>query len=99
LTVDPATAGPEAGANFPSTAAFTFGTPAQAPSLDGGAPNYCGRIVFSDIHAGADEAAGATDTNPPPSGCNATAALTPDQDAIEFMLFDTLVGAACVTVK
>ena len=63
---------------------FSFDTPVGLPDApDGGPPNYCGRAVFSDLHvAGAEP-----DTNPPPSGC-VSGPLTPQEKALEFMIFD-----------
>jgi len=66
---------------------MSFDTPVNAPPApDGGAPAYCGRAVFADIHVGGDLHF-AADTNPPPSGC-ASHALSPQEKALEFMLFD-----------
>ena len=63
---------------------FSFDTPVNAPAApDGGAPAYCGRAVFSDIHVGS--ASG--DTKAPPGGC-ASVDLSPQEKAMEFMLFD-----------
>ena len=63
---------------------FSFDTPVNAPrASDGGEPSYCGRAVFSDIHVGS--ASG--DTKSPPGGC-ATVDLSPQEKALEFMLFD-----------
>jgi hypothetical protein len=65
---------------------FSFDTPVNAmPQPDGGPPNYCGRAVFSDLHVGGE--AMQADTNPPPGGCM-QADLSPQEKALEFMLFD-----------
>jgi hypothetical protein len=81
---------------FP-TAYFSFDTPvgAAAPP-DGGAPPYCGRVVFSGLHVGA----AANDTTgglrmPSSSSCNpGPGQLSPQEKVLEFMLFDL---SACVT--
>jgi hypothetical protein len=65
---------------------FSFDTPVNAPpAADGGAPNYCGRAVFSDLHVAGDPSTG--DSTPPPGGC-ANGPLSPQEKALEFMLFD-----------
>ena len=62
-----------------NTAYFSFDTPVNAPvPADGGAPAYCGRAVFSDLHV--------SGTDPAPS-CN-PGPLSPQEKALEFMLFD-----------
>ena len=67
-----------------NTMYFSFDAPVNAPAgADGGAPLYCGRAVFSDLHVGG----GSADTQNPPSGC-AEADLSPQEKALEFMLFD-----------
>jgi hypothetical protein len=69
-----------------STLYFSFDTPVNAPANpDGGAPLYCGRAVFSDLHVSGNPAT--MDTLPPPGGC-ADADLSPQEKALEFMLFD-----------
>jgi hypothetical protein len=74
-----------------ATMYFSFDTPVGAPAQpDGGPPNYCGRAVFSDLHVAGDP--GTTDTDPPPGGC-ANTNLSPQEKALEFMLFDL---SACV---
>jgi hypothetical protein len=65
---------------------FSFDTPVNAPAPpDGGVPNYCGRTVFSDLHVGGNPST--TDTSPPPAGCQ-NVDLSPQEKALEFMLFD-----------
>jgi hypothetical protein len=60
-----------------NTMYFSFDTPISA------APNFCGRAVFSDLHVGGASA----DTQNPPTGC-ASGQLSPQEKALEFMLFD-----------
>ena len=62
----------------------TFNTPLKPTLDDMGQPNYCGRVVFSDFHVSANEAmAGGTF----PGAC-ASGALTTQEKALAFMLFD-----------
>lgn len=71
-----------------ATQYFSFNTPtAQARTPDG---VLCGRVVFSDLHVGA-----ASDDNPMdpvPQSCK-DVELSPQEKALEFMLFDL---SACV---
>lgn len=64
---------------------FSFPTPVDGPA--------CGRMVFSDIHV----ASGSGDSGkaPFPEGCT-NPALTPQQAALAFMLFDL---SSCVTTE
>ena len=65
---------------------FSFDTPVNAPvPADGGAAQYCGRAVFSDLHVAGNPTT--NDTSPPPGGCDNTD-LSPQEKALEFMLFD-----------
>ncbi len=68
-----------------STLYFSFDTPVNAPMGHDGMPQYCGRAVFSDLHVGG--APSTNDTPPPPAGCQITD-LSPQEKALEFMLFD-----------
>ncbi len=74
----------------PWTMYFSFDTPLNAPVGADGTKNYCGRAVFSDLHVGGDPST--TDTPSPPGGCS-TGPLSPQEKALEFMLFDL---SACV---
>jgi hypothetical protein len=64
---------------------FTFNTPISATT--GGPPQYCGRAVYSDLHVSADPATTDDMTLPPPAKC-APVNLSPQEMALEFMLFD-----------
>jgi len=68
----------------PSTQYLTFNTPA-----DVAADQQCGRVVLSDIHvSNAGTPADQSGTSLPfPTGCKATD-LSPQEKALEFMLFD-----------
>jgi hypothetical protein len=64
-----------------NTMYFSFDTPVN-PTTAG---QYCGRAVFSDLHVSGDPST--TDNPPPPGGCD-TGDLSPQEKALEFMLFD-----------
>ena len=64
---------------------FSFDTPVNAPIGDAGVPLYCGRAVFSDLHVAGNPLT--QDSPPPPAGC-ADTDLSPQEKALEFMLFD-----------
>jgi hypothetical protein len=66
-----------------ATMYLSFDTPV-ATSADAGQA-YCGRVVFSDLHVGGDPLT--MDTSPAPSAC-ATGDLSPQEKALEFMVFD-----------
>jgi hypothetical protein len=63
---------------------LTFDTPLGAPLDDGGVPAYCGKVVYSDFHVSTDAA---DSSKPFPSACTG-GALTPQEKALVFMLFD-----------
>ena len=84
------------GGTSPQTMYFSFDTPVNAPSGPNG-PQYCGRAVFSDLHVAGNPMTNDTGNalgifggggQPPPGGCDATADLSPQEKALEFMLFD-----------
>jgi hypothetical protein len=72
-----------------ATQYFSFNTPVSA----GDSPDsmFCGRVVFSDLHVGA--ASGDNPLMPVPDEC-AVNALSPQEAALEFMLFDL---SSCLT--
>jgi hypothetical protein len=84
-----------ASTNPGATMYFSFDTPVKpAPLPDGGAGPYCGRAVFSDLHVSGDpsekdtgNSKGKGGGSPPPAGCDNTD-LSPQEKALEFMLFD-----------
>jgi hypothetical protein len=74
---------------------LSFETPVGGipPLPDGGAASarsYCGKVAFTDFHTGGSLLAQASSV---PAGCK-TAALTPQQNALEFLFFDL---AGCVS--
>jgi hypothetical protein len=73
-----------------ATQYFSFNTPTDA-AIGPDGPSYCGRVVFSDLHVGAGS--GDDPSSPVPASC-AGAELSPQEQALEFMLFDL---SACVT--
>jgi hypothetical protein len=76
----------DSGTNW--TMYFSFDTPVGGIKSDGGTesgPTYCGRAVFSDLHVAGNPVT--TDTMSPPGGCY-TGDLSPQEKALEFMLFD-----------
>jgi hypothetical protein len=68
-----------------STQIFSWDMPFNPP--DAGTPSYCGRVVYSDMHVSGSQV-DYTTSKVVPTGCDATAALSPDEDAIEFLLFN-----------
>jgi len=72
--------------NPPAVEHMTFNTPLNPPNqADGGAGLQCGRVVYSDFHVSASALADGGGTFP--TSCKVTA-LTPQEKALVFMLFD-----------
>jgi len=71
---------------------LSFGTPVGGVSVSGGTASemsttkYCGKAVFSDLHAGGAPAGDI------PAACT-DATMTPQEEALEFLFFDL---SACV---
>jgi hypothetical protein len=66
-----------------NTMYFSFDTPINTMTGPDTPASYCGRAVFSDLHV----AGAMPDTQNPPTGCGAED-LTPQEKALEFMLFN-----------
>ncbi len=64
---------------------FSFDTPV-------GSAQVCGRAVYSDLHVSGAPTTLDSENNgvgaPPPAGCDKAAMLSPQEKALEFMLFD-----------
>jgi hypothetical protein len=78
-----------------ATEYLSFNTPTDAGLDDAGEPAYCGRVVYSDLHVGAasGDYNGQGSGGIVPTGC-ANNPLSPQEKALEFMLFDL---SSCVT--
>jgi hypothetical protein len=77
-----------------ATQYFSFNTPTNAVGTPDTPPPYCGRVVYSDLHVGAASGDSPRD-HPVPDEC-ANRTLSPQEAALEFMLFDL---SACVTTE
>ncbi|HET7546090.1 MAG TPA: carboxypeptidase regulatory-like domain-containing protein [Polyangiaceae bacterium] len=77
---------------------FTISTPVAVKD-DDPPPEACGRVVFTDLHvskSGGGNASDFSDQDTPfPEGCT-TSVLTPQEKALEFMLFDL---SSCVQAE
>jgi hypothetical protein len=81
------TADPSAG-QADNTLYFSFDTPVTPVTLPGAtSPTYCGRAVFSDLHVSGNPSTMDDTGQPPPASCD-NVALSPQEKALEFMLFD-----------
>lgn len=83
ILADPSSMAPGA------TQYFSFNTPTDAMIGPDG-KDYCGRVVYSDLHVGA--ASNDQEDTPVPASCS-NVDLSPQEKALEFMLFDL---SACV---
>jgi hypothetical protein len=68
-----------------ATMYFSFDTPIDAGVDDAGEPAYCGRAVFSDLHVSGEQSD--TPHVAIPTNCLSND-LSPQEKALEFMLFD-----------
>jgi hypothetical protein len=96
MVSDGGKSGGRSGGMNPQTMYFSFDTPVNAPPGPNG-PQYCGRAVFSDLHVAGNPTTKDTGNvlslfgaggKPPPDGCDSTVDLSPQEKALEFMLFD-----------
>jgi hypothetical protein len=77
-----------------STQYFSWDMPFNPPVNEAGVPEYCGRAVYSDMHVSGSANDYGGGSQSVPQGCDATSKLSPDEDAIEFILFDL---SSCIT--
>jgi len=77
---------------------FTISTPVAVKD-DDPPPEACGRVVFTDLHVSKSDGGDAMDFSdqdtPFPDGCTSSV-LTPQEKALEFMLFDL---SSCVQAE
>jgi hypothetical protein len=77
---------------------FTISTPVAVKD-DDPPPEACGRVVFTDLHVSKSDGGDAMDfsdqATPFPEGCTSSV-LTPQEKALEFMLFDL---SSCVQAE
>ena len=79
---------------FASTQYFSWDMPFNPPVSDAGVPEYAGRVVYSDMHVSGSAPDYQFGPTTVPAGCANTYPLSPDEDAIEFILFDL---SSCLT--
>jgi hypothetical protein len=77
-----------------STQYLSWDMPFNPPVTDAGVPEYCGRVVYSDLHVSGAQPFDYAILKTVPQGCAAANKLSADEDAIEFILFDL---SSCVT--
>jgi hypothetical protein len=77
-----------------STQYLSWDMPFNPPVSDAGVPEYCGRVVYSDLHVSGAQPFDYAISDIVPLGCASTNTLSADEDAIEFILFDL---SSCVT--
>jgi hypothetical protein len=70
----------------PAVQYFTMNTPVE--KVIGNPDAACGRVVFTDLHLLPAEPGKTADVGPFPSACDASQPLSPQELALEFMMFD-----------
>jgi hypothetical protein len=78
----------------PSTQYLSWDMPLMPPVDDAGVPQYCGRVMYSDMHVSGSATDYQNMNRTVPTGCDSASALSPDEKAIEFILFDL---SSCIT--
>jgi hypothetical protein len=73
--------------NPPSAQYLSWDMPFDAGVTDAGEPAYCGRAVYTDLHVVGSGTIDYQNGTVVPTDC-ATGPLSPDEDALEFILFN-----------